>query len=253
MSQDLCKPNKALRNTAKAYLKTAEKKLADERAKSEAANAPSPAVLVPPPTVDTPTTAPPDSQVGDSATTGPDSLANAVKSEQVTRSPAQDSLADQPQPSIEVSLILPHFSKSIPDSCKQTPTIEASGITVSTQDGTRPLNGSEELAGDPADGPQQRALPGEGKGPIGDESKELAEQEQNMGTGGANGPFNMGVNMNASGFPNMMNMNMNTSFNGPMDYNSMMQYMSANGMGNLNSMMGSLSPCSSVKINAADD
>jgi len=112
MSQDLCKPNKALRNTAKAYLKTAEKKLADERAKSEAANAPSPAVVAPTQTVNTPTTAPPDSQVGESTTTGQDGLADAVKLEQVTRSPTQDPLADQPQPSIEVSLIFHTSLKS---------------------------------------------------------------------------------------------------------------------------------------------
>ena len=84
-----------------------------------------------------------------------------------------------------------------------------------------------------------------------EESKDLTEPEQNMETGGANGPFNMGVNMNAGGFPSMMNMNMNmnmnTSFNNPMDYNSMMQYMSANGMGNLNNMMGALS-CSLSRI-----
>jgi hypothetical protein len=112
MSQDLCKPNKALRNTAKAYLKTAEKKLADERAKSEAINAPSPAVVAPTPTVDTPTIAPPDSQVGESTTTGQDSLADAVKLEQMTHSPPLDSLADQSQPSIEVSLILHTSLKS---------------------------------------------------------------------------------------------------------------------------------------------
>lgn len=112
MSQDLCKPNKALRNTAKAYLKTAEKKLADERAKSEAANAPSPAVVAPTHTVDTPTTAPPDSQVGQSTTTEQDGLADAVKLEQVTRSPTQDPLADQPQPSIQVSLTLHTSLKS---------------------------------------------------------------------------------------------------------------------------------------------
>ena len=40
MSQEMCKPNKALRNTAKAYLKTAERTLADERAKAEAASTP---------------------------------------------------------------------------------------------------------------------------------------------------------------------------------------------------------------------
>lgn len=36
LTPELCKPSKAVRTTAKAYLKTAEKKLADERAKAQA-------------------------------------------------------------------------------------------------------------------------------------------------------------------------------------------------------------------------
>lgn len=37
---DLCKPSKAVRTTAKAYLKTAEKRLADERLRAEVAAVP---------------------------------------------------------------------------------------------------------------------------------------------------------------------------------------------------------------------
>jgi hypothetical protein len=40
LTPDLCKPSKAVRTTAKAYLKTAERKLADERLKAEVAATP---------------------------------------------------------------------------------------------------------------------------------------------------------------------------------------------------------------------
>jgi hypothetical protein len=106
MSQDLCKPNKALRNTAKAYLKTAEKKLADERAKAEAANAPVPAVVAPTPIFDTPTPTPVDPRVEGNAGAEQVGPTEAVKSEELTPSLTQHPLADQPQPSIEVSLSL---------------------------------------------------------------------------------------------------------------------------------------------------
>lgn len=108
MSQDLAKPNKALRNTAKAYLKTAEKKLADERAKAEIVKAPTPAVLAPTPAFDTPTKARRGSRVEESIAAGEAGLAEALQVEE-TGSLKQSSLADQPQPSIEVSLVLHLF------------------------------------------------------------------------------------------------------------------------------------------------
>jgi cell wall-associated NlpC family hydrolase len=110
MSQDLCKPNKALRNTAKAYLKTAEKKLADERAKANAVNAPAPSGVAPAPTpaLDTTTPAPVDLQVEENTSTGQVGLPEAVQLEDSTSSPTQHLLADELQPSIEVSPIL-HF------------------------------------------------------------------------------------------------------------------------------------------------
>lgn len=106
MSQDLCKPNKALRNTAKAYLKTAEKKLADERAKAEAAHAPTPTVVAPTPALDTPTPAPGDSQGEDNPWTGQVRLPQTVDLDESTPSLAQHPRAEEPQPSIEVSLVL---------------------------------------------------------------------------------------------------------------------------------------------------
>lgn len=108
MSKDLCKPNKALRNTAKAYLKTAEKKLADERVKVEAANAPATAVVAPAPTFTSPTPASVDPQVEENGTTRHVDPTEAAKLEESAPLP-QHPAADQPQPSIEVSLMLSIF------------------------------------------------------------------------------------------------------------------------------------------------
>ena len=102
LTPDLCKPSKAVRTTAKAYLKTAEKKLADERLKAAAAAAPvaSSAPSEPPTPV----------QESQNEETGASSISLAephVKPVEV-----QQDLADQPQPSIEVGwgwpLQIPH-------------------------------------------------------------------------------------------------------------------------------------------------
>lgn len=106
MSQDLCKPNKALRNTAKAYLKTAEKKLADERAKTEASNSQPPAIVAPTPSLDAPTPAPVNLQAEENARTGHVGLPEAVKLDDPTPSLIEHPLADLPRQSIEVSLTL---------------------------------------------------------------------------------------------------------------------------------------------------
>ena len=94
----MCKTNKALRNTARAYLKTAEKKRADERTKAEAGNA-----AVPP-------SAP--SEEGNLAEQS--QLDGAQKRETHIRAGDANSgatnaglpVAEQAQPSIEVSLLL---------------------------------------------------------------------------------------------------------------------------------------------------
>ena len=103
MSQDLCKPNKALRNTAKAYLKTAEKKLADERAKAAAADAPTQTVITPQLDAPTPTPAPAPLPVDENTSTEEMAIVKDMKLEEPSLSVAQHPLADQPQPSIEVS------------------------------------------------------------------------------------------------------------------------------------------------------
>ena len=103
MSQDLCKPNKALRNTAKAYLKTAEKKLADERAKVEGSHTQTPTTVVPTPTLDAPTPASVDLQAAENASTGHVGLPEAVKLEDSTPSRSQHPLTDLPYHLIEVN------------------------------------------------------------------------------------------------------------------------------------------------------
>lgn len=95
-SQDLCKPYKAIRNTAKAFLKTQEKKLADERAKAAAA---AEATSVP-------------AAVGNSDLKSADSIregavdggvkaAESARGDTVEKTPDLP-VEDQPQPSIEV-------------------------------------------------------------------------------------------------------------------------------------------------------
>lgn len=104
MSQDLCKPNKALRNTAKAYLKTAEKKLADEKAKAEVVDAPTPAAPTQKPVARAPVESPVHPNVGETPAVEEVAVVGDVKVEESVPSGGQHPLADQPQPSIEVSL-----------------------------------------------------------------------------------------------------------------------------------------------------
>lgn len=110
MSQELCKPNKALRNTAKAYLKTAEKKLADERAKAVAADGPTPAAPTPGPDVPAPINSQALPQADEKAVPEQVAPTEDVKVEESTPSITQHPLADQPQPSIEVSMMHVIFS-----------------------------------------------------------------------------------------------------------------------------------------------
>ena len=101
MSQDLCKPNKALRNTAKAFLKTAEKKLADERAKTkviESLQAITPEAVT--------STAPDVSVVSESAPAvdaEPPPVVHAAVPEEAAAPDEELPAPDEVQPSIEVS------------------------------------------------------------------------------------------------------------------------------------------------------
>lgn len=92
LGPDLCNPSKAVRTTAKAYLKTAEKKLADERAKVEAAAAPFSTSAL-----SEPATPIQDGRKGDLRA----SSISLVEPE-IAPVETEQSIVDQPQPSIEV-------------------------------------------------------------------------------------------------------------------------------------------------------
>jgi hypothetical protein len=96
-SRDLCKPYKAIRNTAKAFLKTHEKKLADERVKAAAT---SDAAQITNPAETGGTNAVSNDQVGD---TNGDARINEPPEEDALESTHDLPLEDQPRPSIEVS------------------------------------------------------------------------------------------------------------------------------------------------------
>jgi hypothetical protein len=93
LTPDLCKPSKAVRTTAKAYLKTAEKKLADERLKAAASVAPAAA------------SAPQEestSPVHDVKNEDRRASAISPAGPDMNRVNEERDIADQPQPSIEV-------------------------------------------------------------------------------------------------------------------------------------------------------
>ena len=93
LTPDLCKPSKAVRTTAKAYLKTAEKRLTDERSKAQAAAAPSVAFA--------PSTEPATPiQSGD--TERPIGSSVELGRPDVKKVEVEQKIVDQPQPSIEV-------------------------------------------------------------------------------------------------------------------------------------------------------
>jgi hypothetical protein len=104
-SQDLCKPYKAIRNTAKAFLKTHEKKLADERAKAVAAVEATSVATPVESEIKIPATVSLDGNTEGSA------IANGCKQEQALDNTSDLPLEDQPQPSIEVRT---HLSPTLP-------------------------------------------------------------------------------------------------------------------------------------------
>ena len=100
-SQDLCKPYKAIRNTAKAFLKTHEKKLADERAKVVAA-AEAPFVLTPVEIAHSNI-----AEVNQDGNAGSEAKISEPEREDTTENTSNLPLEDQPQPSIEVRATVP--------------------------------------------------------------------------------------------------------------------------------------------------
>ena len=102
LSPDDCVPHKALRNTIKAYLKTAEKKLVEERAKSGKAQKVATEVATP---------ATPNIKE-EEPTASEDDVARESIAHVKENTPVKDPTnpdPDVPQPSIEVSEILLHL------------------------------------------------------------------------------------------------------------------------------------------------
>lgn len=147
---------------------------------------------------------------------------------------SEQAIADQPQPSIEVSYSANLQHRIVLANLNQTSTISgaADAEAVVGQPIQNGANNHDD--GVPHEGKQENASSEQQRPQDG------AEQELSQANVVENGaPNGMAGNSNFHSFPNMMNMNMNMGFNNNMDYNQMMQYMSANGMGNFNNMMGS--------------
>ena len=103
LTPDLCKPNKALRTTLKAYLRTAEKKRRDlERAKNAEIQ---PATSVEATPAETPAPAPAEQAGVKREDTDTQEVLNspALASSAATAPLPHDAKADDPRPSIEVS------------------------------------------------------------------------------------------------------------------------------------------------------
>ncbi|KAJ5280713.1 hypothetical protein N7478_006085 [Penicillium angulare] len=197
VSPDVCKPNKALRTTLKAYLRTEEKK----REKERQANATST------PTIPTPAEseqAPKDNTSGQTLTESAPAEALAAP---VTQEPTSE------HPAAESGLLQ-----------KAENTLEANG-----QDTQQPIAESVEAVGDyvpePATSADTNAHPIDGDGAAPDTSTEPAAQETPQ-QGEPNG-----MSMNAGGFSNM-GWNGNGMFNGmnPFMGNSMFNFQNPTGM-----------------------
>jgi hypothetical protein len=210
-SQDLCKPYKAIRNTAKAFLKTHEKRLADERAKAAAA---AEIVSIPTPT---------EVEDTDAATVSQEGYVDEnVKTSEPTQEETLENttnlpLEDQPQPSIEVSSHTSRSRNVDPLTISQVADeieVDDDAINLITEE-AHPA--TETNASIPTPSIEAAAQP------------EVTPDDQSKDEG-----------LNASQIQNMQNMmNMNPMFNG-MDMNQMMQMMATGGM-NMNAfnpMMG---------------
>jgi hypothetical protein len=200
-SQDLCKPYKAIRNTAKAFLKTHEKKLADERTKAAAA-----------------------ADVALISTTIEGADANATKNNEnvdfdvdtTTSEPPQQEtvddtsevpLEDQPQPSIEVrtEIVTEHaFTK--PSQVADEIEVDDDAVNLITEE-------APPAATVATDAP----TPAKSIEPATYNDASQNEQEK-------------GDSLDQSSMPSMLSMmSINPMLNG-MDINQMMQMMTASGM-----------------------
>lgn len=224
LTPELCKPSKAVRTTAKAYLKTTEKKLAQERARAEAAATPDISsarlgeLAIP---------------AQDGSTRGTESLSIAPTKPDIMNIEAAQEEADQPRPSIEVGHDSDISGFWNANGCK-TPSqneVPLSTKEIPSQDQTQnqPPRGLEEF---PKDREETAQLGKQQVDPAGlGGCEDHSQMHESAADSGSGSNLNENINM----------MNPSNGFENGMDYNQMMQLMSGNmgnGMGNFNPMIG---------------
>ncbi|KAI9736996.1 MAG: hypothetical protein M1834_000585 [Cirrosporium novae-zelandiae] len=206
VSPDLCKPNKAMRTTIKAFLKKREALREKERVDK------APAPPVKPPSVDS-------ARATSKASAGEETP--VIKEEQ-SPTDTSDKPVDGPRANVDSNVEVDQ--SDIPKPSIETPTAGLEGTE---------LNGNEKGSEDHRETSKLEIVTGNGEG-TGDNSTEevTQESENNVSVGQTSGQGQMFNNSfgfdNSTGFPNMSNMNFS-----PADYNQMMQFMSNGGMGNM--------------------
>jgi hypothetical protein len=190
-------------------LKTQEKKLADERSKSQAAATP---------TDNQTPTAPPNEAVEDEAV-------EDVKKEDIAIGSSEEPAADVPQASVEVRP--PMLFTSVANHHQ-------------TADDPGRLNANRDNESDAI--PDMKNV--ETRAPAETSGNESSLPDENVdqtnpagGMSSKNNTNGVGGEMNFNGFPNMLSMNAGVNI---MDPGQMMQFMNANGMTGFNTMMGQL-------------
>ncbi|KAL9111250.1 MAG: hypothetical protein Q9227_004328 [Pyrenula ochraceoflavens] len=212
----MCTPHKALRNTIKAYLKTAEKKLAEEKTKVEVPQSPAGRASVSelPPNSVTP--------ANGATSTEASNVTNAELSAQSNPELGQNESAElpspnDPQPTVESANTPSAGNTAIEDISSATVEGSQTAETLATQNGTPRAGNGDFKAGSEHGGHEME---------VTDNAQQMQTQmlqQQNI----ANGMGQM------NGFPNMSN----TMGFGNMDFSQMMQNGMPGGM-NMPNMMG---------------
>jgi hypothetical protein len=199
-SQDLCKPYKAIRNTAKAFLKTHEKKLVDERTKAAAA---ADVTLISTPIEATDSNATKNNENVDFD----DTKTNEPPQQETVDDTSELPLEDQPRPSIEVRIeIVIERTFTKPSQAADEIEVDDDAVNLITEEA-------------PTAAPVNTDAPTPTKSIEPPTHNDASQNEQEEGD-----------SFDQSLMPSMLNMmNMNPMLNG-MDMNQMMQMMTASGM-----------------------
>ena len=194
-------------------MKIQEKKLADERAKSQAAATP---------TDNQTPTASQNEVVEDEAAAASLAAAEDVRKEDTAAGSSEEPAADVPQPSVKVRQ--PMLLLSVANHHHQI------------ADDSGRLNANRDNKSDAVPNAETQA-PAE----ISNNESGLPDETVDQTPAGAmsskNSANDVGGEMNFNGFPNMLSMNAGVNI---MDPGQMMQFMNANGMAGFNTMMGQL-------------